>query len=156
MSDSNQQTAFINAFIDQAVETTHNYLNEILQLKTKLKLANDLITQHAQTIATLTEQTKNNSVNVEDLNRARAKAREWEDKYNSLLNKSSHMDALLSQYNELKTDFTRVCSERDDLKEKLETTINTKAKETSSSTSDKKKNLKVVEVIEKKEEINDF
>lgn len=151
MSD---QTAFINAFIDQAVETTHNYLNDILQLKTKLKLANDLIAQHTQTISTLTEQTKNNSVNVEDLNRARANAKEWEEKYNSLLNKSSHMDALVNQHNELKAEHSKVCVERDELREKLKATINTKEKETNSSTTFKKKNIKVE--VNKKEEIDDF
>ena len=154
MSD---QTAFINAFIDQAVETTHNYLNDILQLKTKLKLANDLIAQHTQTISTLTEQTKNNSVNVEDLNRARANAKEWEEKHNSLLNKSSHMDALVNQHNELKADYSKVCIERDELRrelEELKSAINTKEKETNSSTSGKKKNVKVE--VNKKEEIDDF
>jgi uncharacterized protein (DUF3084 family) len=55
MSDQN---SFINTYIDLAMGTIHENTNAILQLKTREKLANDLLLEKDRIISDLTEQLK--------------------------------------------------------------------------------------------------
>ena len=49
MSDAQQK--FINLYVDKAVGMLHEYLGTIIQLKTQLQMANDLIQEKDQVIA---------------------------------------------------------------------------------------------------------
>ena len=53
MSDPNK---FINTYIDTTIATLHEYVGSSLQLKTQLKLANDLLVEKDATIAQLTDE----------------------------------------------------------------------------------------------------
>lgn len=120
MSDN---TNYMNTYVNLAVETVHNYLNEILQLKTQLSLLNSLVSEKDQAIAALTEEKDKSfdSLKVEietlkanqlnqleidaEMQRLRDNAASWEFQYNSMAGKVSHMDTLSNQYNELQAQF---------------------------------------------------
>ena len=53
MSDPNK---FINTYIDTTIATLHEYVGSSLQLKTQLKLANDLLVERDATITQLTSE----------------------------------------------------------------------------------------------------
>lgn len=99
MSDTN---SFINAYIDNAVGMIHENISAVLQLKTQLKISNDLVAQKDSVIGQLMgqiEQLTNSNVEL-------AKLKEHNDvlleKNRALINKTSHLDALLKQVNEMK------------------------------------------------------
>jgi predicted RNase H-like nuclease (RuvC/YqgF family) len=92
MSDNNK---YVNLYIENALGFVHQYLNEILQLKTQNRILNDLVSEKDQVISSL--QNKN-----DEMSHAQASARSMEEQYNSMKNKAAHVDALLSQVNEMK------------------------------------------------------
>lgn len=104
MSDVQQK--FISLYVDKAVGMLHEYLGTIIQLKTQLQMANDLIQEKDQVIASFnseSEKVKSESTNLnQELEQAKANARSWEDQFNAMKNKISHMDTLTNQYNEMK------------------------------------------------------
>lgn len=123
---SDQQTAYINTYIDFAVDTAHSYLNEVLQLKTQLKMSNDLVKQRDQVIAELQAEIEKIRNNVETLSTAKDNARQWEERYHAMMNRTSHMDTLTNQYNQLKQDYITVTKERDKLKDEIDNLKNPK------------------------------
>lgn len=123
---SDQQTAYINTYIDFAVDTAHSFLNDVLQLKTQLKMANDLLKQRDQVIAELQADKEKTLSNIENLSLAKDNARQWEERYHAMMNKTSHMDTLTSQYNKLKQDYVSITKERDKLKEEIDNLKNPK------------------------------
>lgn len=102
MSD---QSTYINTYIEFAVDTAHSYLNEVLQLKTQLKMSNELVAQKEHVIQVMTEEKKVHESNVVELHSTKDNAKRWEEQYHSVMNKVSHMDALTNQFNDLKRDF---------------------------------------------------
>lgn len=115
MSDN---TNFMNTYVNLAVETVHNYLNEILQLKTQLSIVNSLISEKDQTIAALSEEMQslktsqqNQSEIEEEMQKLRDNAASWEFQYNNMTGKVSHMDTLANQHNELQKQFVNQTSE---------------------------------------------
>lgn len=100
------QQKFINLYVDKAVGMLHEYLSIILQLRTQLQLANDLIQEKDQVIAsfnTESEKVKSESTNLnQELEQTKANARQWEEQFNAMKSKVSHMDTLTNQYNEMK------------------------------------------------------
>lgn len=117
---SDQQTAYINTYIDFAVDTAHGYLNDILQLKTKLKLANDIISQKDGVITALQEELEKDKSSLSEMTKTKDNARQWEERYHSMANRTSHMDTLTNQYNQLKKDFIEKTEECDKLKKQIE------------------------------------
>lgn len=124
MSD---QTTFINTYVDTVVETLHNNVNEIMQLKTSLKISNNLVQEKDQVINSLTSEieslrneksSKDDSIN--HLNEPLNNAKRWEEQYHAMVNKVSNMDALSNQFNDLKTEFKSKNVECDNLKEENE------------------------------------
>lgn len=121
------QNKFINAYIDIIIGQLHEMLSNNLQLKTQVKLANDLLQEKEQFIANLQNQLNAVQSNDEDVRKSREQAKFWEDSYHAMNAKVSHMDTLLKQISEMKT----MIQERDKLIESLQTpkkVINTKAK----------------------------
>lgn len=102
MSDA---TKFINTYVDIAVALTHENLNTILQLKTQLKLANDLALDKDQIVSGLEseiERLKNENNRIGSLEN---NAINWENQFNAMKNKVSHMETLSTQYKELKSKY---------------------------------------------------
>jgi chromosome segregation ATPase len=127
MSDPNK---FINTYIDTTIATLHEYVGSSLQLKTQLKLANDLLVERDEIITQLSsevENLKNNfSTNQDDsdstkkaLTLCQDKLKIAEESHNAISSKVSHMDTLLKQLsdmkNEIKTRDDRIASLNNDL-----------------------------------------
>jgi len=101
MSDTN---AFVNAYIDHAVGMIHENINLILQLKTQLKIANDLISEKDSVIGSLTSQLESNKVSGDEMSILRDQKRHWEEAHNSMANKVSHLETALSQIAQMKRE----------------------------------------------------
>jgi chromosome segregation ATPase len=121
MSDTNVN--YMNAYVDLTMETVHSYLNEILQLKTQLKLLNGLVLDKDQVISSLQQQVdtlsdeRGNREQIEaelqkvrdesngEIQKLRENAATWEFQFNSMKEKVSHMDTLINQHNDLQKEF---------------------------------------------------
>lgn len=112
MSDPNK---FINTYIDTVIATLHEQLGSSLQLKTQLKLANDLLIERDATISQLSAEIENirtnYSANQEINEQAKSellscqdKLRIAEESHSAIKNKLSHMDTLLNQVTEMKRE----------------------------------------------------
>jgi len=118
MSDTN----YMNTYVNLVMETIHSNLNDILQLKTHLKIANDLVSVKDQVISDLNgqiESLRNESSRHQndesEMQKLRENAAVWEQQYNTMINKVSHMDTLTNQYNDLKKQFVDKTNEMDNL-----------------------------------------
>ena len=135
MSDQNK---YINGYIDNAVGMIHENVNLILQLKTQLKMANELISEKDSIIGNLSSElqlSKSDNEVITDLNETIKKLENrnvsLQDANNGLNSKVSHMDTLLKQISQMKTDILAKNAEIQELNEKLNPkkkikTINTK------------------------------
>ena len=123
MSDPNK---FINTYIDTTIATLHEYVGSSLQLKTQLKLANDLLVERDATITQLTsekdaavsrltseiENINSNFSNTQDntetmkaaLLSCQDKLKIAEESHSAISSKVSHMDTLLKQLTDMKTE----------------------------------------------------
>lgn len=111
MSDSK----FINTYIDVIIGTLHEQLSSVLQLKTHQKILNDLIQEKDEVISSLQSQLQSLSESDEtnrsakdslsaEMESLRNNAKIWEESYNAMKNKVSHMDTLTNQLNQFKQD----------------------------------------------------
>jgi chromosome segregation ATPase len=134
MSDPNK---FINTYIDTTIATLHEYVGSSLQLKTQLKIANDLliekdsaiaqlinekdatvaqlINEKDATVAQLTSEIQNInnnfSANQDDTETIKASLLSCQDKlkiaeesHSAIISKVSHMDTLLKQLTDMKSE----------------------------------------------------
>ena len=134
MSDPNK---FINTYIDTTIATLHEYVGSSLQLKTQLKLANDLlvvkdatitqlisekdtaleklINEKDATVSRLTSELENinnnfsaTQGNTETMKAAllscQDKLKIAEESHSAIVSKVSHMDTLLKQLTDMKTE----------------------------------------------------
>ena len=121
MSDPNK---FINTYIDTTIATLHEYVGSSLQLKTQLKLANDLLIERDAAISKLTdekdaavsrltselENINNNFSTTQDntetlkvaLLSCQDKLKIAEESHSAISSKVSHMDTLLKQLSDMK------------------------------------------------------
>lgn len=106
MSDNNK---YVNLYIENALGLVHQYLNDILQLKTQNKILDDLVSEKDQVIKSLENNLNQNTANNDEISRIRANATSMEEQYNAMKNKVSHMDTLLNQINDMK----RIIQEKD-------------------------------------------
>ncbi len=125
---------YINAYVDIAIGTIHEYLAANIQLKAQNKLANDLISEKDKIIASLQSDIssidKNNNKNLED-------------SYNAMKTKVSHMETLTKQL----IDMKREIGIRDDKIKNLEDKL--------AKLNKKSKNKPVVEIMPAaKEDVN--
>ena len=131
MSDPN---TYINAYIDHAMGMIHENINTILQLKTNLKVATDLVKQKDEVIATFDNQIKNAENSSNELNKSKEEYSKLEQECIALRNKASNFDSLANQFSQLKHELTKKIQECNDLKVRVEelskpqvNTINNKA-----------------------------
>ena len=128
MSDPNK---FINTYIDTTIATLHEYVGSSLQLKTQLKLANDLLLERDAAISKLTDEKdaavsrltseiesinntfSTNQDNTETMKAAllscQDKLRIAEESHSAISSKVSHMDTLLKQLSDTKKKIINQC-----------------------------------------------
>lgn len=123
MSD---QTKYINAYVETAVSFTHEYLNTILQLKTQLKLTNDMIAEKDNIISQLSSKLESNISNNNELDQLRKQVQDLEAKNRGLANKASHIDTFARQISEMKRDMSLKNEEIASLKQELDLLKNPK------------------------------
>lgn len=93
---------FVNFYIETCVTTLQEYLNNILQLKTHLKVANDLIAEKDAVIGTLMRELEEKK-NVEaQYNLIVETNNALNEEMLTYKNKVSHLDTALSQVTEMK------------------------------------------------------
>lgn len=135
MSDPNK---FINTYIDTTIATLHEYVGSSIQLKTQLKMVNDLLVEKDATVAQLTEKIEsiNNSFTTtqDDTETIKAALLSCQDKlkiaeesHSAISSKVSHMDILLKQLTDMKNEIKT----RDDQISSLNTDLVTKDAEIS-------------------------
>ena len=124
----NDSSKYVNAYIDVAVGTVHELLNQVLQIKTEARVANDLVSEKDQVISSLQEERDKNKVGHDEIDKAQAQVRTWENEVNSLRNKANSFDGLSNQFNDLKRDLIEKNKEFENVKKELEET-KTKLKE---------------------------
>lgn len=108
MSDQNK---FINTYIDTIIATLHEQLGSSLQLKTQLKLANDLLIDRDNTIAQLNMEIEglrsdnsSNEASKKELLSCQDRLKIAEESHAAIKVKLSHMDTLLNQITDLKRE----------------------------------------------------
>ncbi len=123
MSDQNK---YINGYIDNAVGMIHENVNLILQLKTQLRLANELVSEKDAIIGNISSElqvSKSDNEVIVNLNETIKKLENrntsLQDENNGLNSKVSHMDTLLKQITQMKTDILAKNAEIEELNEKL-------------------------------------
>lgn len=111
---------YFNAYVDTAISFTHELVTTTIQLKAQLRVLNDAISEKDSTITSL--QNELNAVRNQnsEMDSLRSNAKKWEDSYNSMVNKVSHMETLTNQYNSLKQDFINKCNELEKANAKIE------------------------------------
>jgi SMC interacting uncharacterized protein involved in chromosome segregation len=117
MSDANK---FVNTYIDIAVNTIHRYVTDELKLKTEVKLANDLIQEKNGIISGLQEKLNKNNISESEIAKFKANSDAWENQYNAMKNKVSHMDTITNQLVEMK----KIIQEKDNEISRLKTDLN--------------------------------
>lgn len=135
---------FVNTYIETCVNTLQENLNNMLQLKTQLKVANDLIAEKDVAIGNLLRELEDKK-NVEaQYHNAMESNRAINDELLGLRNKVTHLDTALRQVAEMKAMLLIKDREITELKNTTETM---------SVTSIKKKKK---ELVETEPAVNDF
>lgn len=94
MSD---QSSFINTYLDSSIGMIHENINQILQLRTQAKLANDLVKQKDEIIANLQQEFEQTKTESNELQKKSSDYSRMQNEYNALRNKASHLDSITKQ-----------------------------------------------------------
>jgi cell division septum initiation protein DivIVA len=92
------QNTFINTYIDVVINSLQDYVKANLQLQTQIKVNEFTVAEKDKVISSLTQQLAENKT-AEDW---KTKYESAESNYSAILGKLKHMDALLSQINDMK------------------------------------------------------
>ena len=101
MSDVNK---YINAYIDTCVNTINDLNIKYIQTQAQAKVASDLVKERDDTIASLMAELENSRNSNTEKQKQVENAKVWEDSYNAMKNKLSHMDTLMSQMGQMKIE----------------------------------------------------
>lgn len=152
-------SAYVNAYIDNAVGMLHENINTILQMKTQAKLTADIISAKTEEVknlqvqlddvktelestranlekefessrsdlqnklnSTVSELEKTKTVDNEEINKARADARKWEEECNALKSKQGVAETLTNQFNDVKKQLISKTQEFDNLNNQFNST----------------------------------
>lgn len=117
---------YFNTYVDTAVGVIHEYISIVLQLKTQLKIAGEALSEKDKAldemqaeIDSLKKQLDLANNQSSEMQKIKASARQWEESYNAMANKVSHMDTLTKQYNELKSQYLLQSEELNAANEKI-------------------------------------
>lgn len=116
MSDTN---AYVNAYIDNAVGMIHENINVVLQLKTQVKMANDIIKEKDGLIGSLMSQLESSKNISDEVTRYREVARQAEEAQKNAISKMEHMDTAISQISSMKSEIKKRDAMIANLEEKL-------------------------------------
>lgn len=116
------QTKYVNYFIDNAVATLHEYMGLNLQLKTQLKVAEEIINEKQGEINHLSSKIEELTARNNDLIATSHYVHDTEEKLGAAQNKLAHMDTLMQQI----IDMKKLMQEKDLLIESLQTPTNKK------------------------------
>ena len=119
MSD---QGAYINAYLDHSVGMIHEYVGMVLQLRTELKLANDLVSQKNGVISALQAELETDRADRTELNHKEQNIKNLEGELSGLRNKAAHMDTLTNQFNQIKRDYIEKEKELENVRKELSDT----------------------------------
>lgn len=111
---------YINVYVDNAMGMIHEQLTTILQLKTQLRMASEIVPEKDALIASLQEQLEDCKNTSAGLTKSVEEAGTIKASYEAIKNKVSHMDALTSQLNEVKQALLTKSNELDALKDESE------------------------------------
>lgn len=167
MSD---QSKYVNTFIENSVGMIHEYISLVLQLKTQVKLTEDMLAERNAITSSLEEQIRElrtelensrNELNQtisssnEQVNQSRADSSKWEQEYNAMKARADHLDTFANQVNEMKSMLIEKNKEIEDLQNKIENLSKKPAKPAAPKLPlDKKENFLVMK--EPKDENDDF
>lgn len=94
---------FINTYIDLVTGTLHEYLGSVLQLKTNLKITQEIVEAQNNKIQELEQQLKDTTLNKDSyINELQGKVNELTIRCNELENKASHVDSFSKTVVDLK------------------------------------------------------
>lgn len=141
MSDTN---AYVNAYIDNAVGMIHENINVVLQLKTQVKMANDIIREKDGVIGSLMSQLESSKNASEEISHYREIARQAEEAQKNATSKINHMDTAISQIASMKSEIKIRDAKILELEEKLKKLIGVKREEDSKKTINTKKSKAVI------------
>lgn len=121
MSDANK---YVNTYIDIAVGYIHRYVTDEIKLKTDIKVANDLIAEKNEIIGSLQEKLNKNIIDGKEIEKLKANVDSWENQYNAMKNKASHIDTMANQLTAMKKLLQEKDGEIIKLKQEIETLQN--------------------------------
>lgn len=98
MTDANK---FINNYIEISTNALHEYLNQTLQLKTQLKLANEIIQEKDKLIGQLSAEQSNTNINADTNHQLQEDVRLLNQK---LIEKDQQISSLSDQIEKSKND----------------------------------------------------
>lgn len=141
MSDSNK---FVNSYIETCMNTLQENLANIVQLKTQLKLSNDLLAEKDAVIGNMMRELEAKAHIENQYHEISETNRGLNDELLGLRNKVTHLDTALRQVAEMKTMILIKDKEIESLKNKEPELVI------------KKKKKEVTEPVEISATVNDF
>jgi len=120
MSDTNK---FINTYLDNAVGMIHENISVILQLKTQLKIANDLNAEKDSVVGRLIQELEDAKQDNEVIRKLKEEVKLLQSTNESLAAKQSHLHTAINQISDMK----KMVQERDTKIAELEKKISKKA-----------------------------
>ena len=109
MSD---QGKYINHYVDNAVGMLHEYISQILQLRTQVKVQADLIQEKENQIAELKQNKTANQLMTDDRGRLQVMLEEANHKI-------GHLSVIANQYGELKQKLAETTKELENARKQL-------------------------------------
>lgn len=117
MSDPNK---YVNYYIENALAMVHEYVNVVLQSKTQARISGELASEKDSIIESMKAELERSIQDNTELNKSKQNAVVWEEKYNAMMTKVSHMDTLTNQVNEMKHQFISKNDELNKASEEIE------------------------------------
>lgn len=134
MSDANK---YINTYVDHAVGMLHEYVNTILQLRTQLKLSNDLNGEKDAIIGRLGQELESSKQENDVISKLQNDIKLLQETNEGLAAKQSHLHTALNQIADMKRTIQEKDSKIAELEKKFsKKAINSKKKTTISEVSD--------------------
>jgi hypothetical protein len=145
------QNTFINTYIDVVINSLQDYVKANLQLQTQIKVNEFTVAEKDKVISSLTQQLAENKT-AEDW---KTKYESAESNYSAILGKLKHMDALLSQINDMKKLVLTKDAQIELLNKEIEE-LKSPKKVINTKTKKKEMSLPIVEDKPKETTLDDF
>lgn len=107
---------YINAYVETISGTLHEYLNNILQLKAQLKIAEEMIGEKDAALQSMSNQLLERDIADVELGKLRTQLDQVSNENTTLRNKASQVDTFTDQIRQMK----EMIRERDDTIQRLQ------------------------------------